>query len=216
MYTPAKNKSSIRHGPSGSTLCSTTVTLVKTKKLKFPSVKKVKPTSYPRNFFSSSKQILKRNKMCQYTRLSSPIHGLSLSAWAWTSQVVRVFIFRGVIISCCCCIYRKYIEAIVATYIEKEEPQVRLVAVQYASSVFPNDNVATRWVQFLPNMQNSCLSSMTIMCGSKLIKFWSGNNGVLLLNQIRTQGFVQKIYFYFSELKTEKLRNKQNFVNQIF
>ena len=39
---------------------------------------------------------------------------------------------------------RKYIEAIVATYIEKEEPQVRLVAVQYASSVFPNDNVATR------------------------------------------------------------------------
>jgi hypothetical protein len=34
----------------------------------------------------------------------------------------------------------------VATYIEKEEPQVRLVAVQYASSVFPNDNVATRLV----------------------------------------------------------------------
>ena len=42
--------------------------------------------------------------------------------------------------------FRKYIEAIVATYIEKEEPQVRLVAVQYASSVFPNDNVATRLV----------------------------------------------------------------------
>jgi len=40
---------------------------------------------------------------------------------------------------------RKFIEAIVATYIEKEEKQVRLVAVQYAGEVFPHDNVATRY-----------------------------------------------------------------------
>merc|ERR1719483_652930 len=40
---------------------------------------------------------------------------------------------------------RKVIEAIVATYIEKEEKQVRLVAVQYAGEVFPHDNVATRY-----------------------------------------------------------------------
>ena len=39
----------------------------------------------------------------------------------------------------------KFIEAIVATYIEKEEKQVRLVAVQYAGEVFPHDNVATRY-----------------------------------------------------------------------
>jgi len=40
---------------------------------------------------------------------------------------------------------RKFIEAIVATYIEKEEKQVRLVAVQYAGEVFTHDNVATRY-----------------------------------------------------------------------
>ena len=39
----------------------------------------------------------------------------------------------------------KFIEAIVATYIEKEEKQVRLVAVQYAGEVFPHDNVASRY-----------------------------------------------------------------------
>ena len=39
----------------------------------------------------------------------------------------------------------KFIEAIVATYMEKEEKQVRLVAVQYAGEVFSHDNVATRY-----------------------------------------------------------------------
>ena len=42
---------------------------------------------------------------------------------------------------------RKFIEAIVATYIEKDEKQVRLVAVQYAGEVFPHDDVATRYTQ---------------------------------------------------------------------
>ena len=40
---------------------------------------------------------------------------------------------------------RKYIEAMLATYIEKEGVQVKLVTIQYASDVFPHDNVATRW-----------------------------------------------------------------------
>ena len=39
----------------------------------------------------------------------------------------------------------KFIEAIVATYMEKEEKQVRLVAVQYAGEVFGHDNVASRY-----------------------------------------------------------------------
>ena len=32
-----------------------------------------------------------------------------------------------------------------ATYIEKEGVQVKLVTIQYASDVFPHDNVATRY-----------------------------------------------------------------------
>ena len=44
---------------------------------------------------------------------------------------------------------QKFIEAIVATYIEKEEYQVRLVAVQYAGEVFGQDNVATRYTLLL-------------------------------------------------------------------
>ena len=43
----------------------------------------------------------------------------------------------------------KFIEAIVATYIEREEHQVRLVAVQYAGEVFPHDNVASRYTLLL-------------------------------------------------------------------
>ena len=43
----------------------------------------------------------------------------------------------------------KFIEAIVATYIEKEEKQVRLVAVQYAGEVFSHDNVASRYTLLL-------------------------------------------------------------------
>ena len=39
----------------------------------------------------------------------------------------------------------KFIEAIVDTYIEKDEKQVRLVAVQYAGEVFSHDNVASRY-----------------------------------------------------------------------
>ena len=40
---------------------------------------------------------------------------------------------------------RKFIEAIVVIYIEKEKKQVRLIAVQYAEKVFPHGNVATRY-----------------------------------------------------------------------
>jgi len=43
----------------------------------------------------------------------------------------------------------KFIEAIVATYIEKDEYQVRLVAVQYAGQVFSHDNIATRYTLLL-------------------------------------------------------------------
>lgn len=43
-----------------------------------------------------------------------------------------------------CLLFRKYIEAMLATYIEKEGVQVKLVTIQYASDVFPHDNVATR------------------------------------------------------------------------
>ena len=33
-----------------------------------------------------------------------------------------------------------------ATYIEKEGVQVKMVTIQYAWEVFPHDNVATRWM----------------------------------------------------------------------
>ena len=41
-------------------------------------------------------------------------------------------------------LFRKYIEAMLATYIEKEGVQVKLVTIQYANDVFSHTNVATR------------------------------------------------------------------------
>ena len=43
----------------------------------------------------------------------------------------------------------KMIEALVATYIEKEEHQVRQVAVQYAGGVFPPSHTPSKFVLLL-------------------------------------------------------------------
>ncbi len=43
----------------------------------------------------------------------------------------------------------KFVEAMLGTYIEKEEQQVRLVAVQYAGDVFPATHVPTRYILLL-------------------------------------------------------------------
>ncbi len=42
-----------------------------------------------------------------------------------------------------------FLEAMLASYIEKEEPKVRLVTVQYAGEVFPPDHVPTRFILML-------------------------------------------------------------------
>merc|ERR1719167_426908 len=44
---------------------------------------------------------------------------------------------------------KKFIEAMLATYIDKEGVQVKLVTIQYALEVFPHDNVATRYTLLL-------------------------------------------------------------------
>merc|ERR1719188_1196334 len=40
-------------------------------------------------------------------------------------------------------------EAMLGTYVEKEEPQVRLVAVQYAGEVFAPTHVSSRYILLL-------------------------------------------------------------------
>jgi proteasome component ECM29 len=42
-----------------------------------------------------------------------------------------------------------FVEALLATYIEKDEPQVRLVAVQYAGEIFPLTHEASRYILLL-------------------------------------------------------------------
>lgn len=42
-----------------------------------------------------------------------------------------------------------FLEALLATYIEKEEPQVRMVAIQYAGEVFPHTHVPSRYILLL-------------------------------------------------------------------
>ena len=40
--------------------------------------------------------------------------------------------------------YSRFMEAMLGTYVEKEEAQVRMVAVQYAGEVFPSTHVSSR------------------------------------------------------------------------
>ncbi len=40
----------------------------------------------------------------------------------------------------------RFLEAMLSTYIEKDEAQVRLVVVQYAGEIFPHTHESTRWV----------------------------------------------------------------------
>lgn len=39
-----------------------------------------------------------------------------------------------------------FLEALLATYIENDEPQVRMVAIQYAGEVFPHKHIPSRYI----------------------------------------------------------------------
>lgn len=65
------------------------------------------------------------------------------NVWYILNNISLILVIKK-IIKFYCLLFRKYIEAMLATYIEKDGVQVKLVTIQYASDVFPHDNVATR------------------------------------------------------------------------
>ena len=80
----------------------------------------------------------------------------------------------------------KMIEALVATYIEKNEHQVRQVSVQYAGEVFPPSHVPSKFVLllgmishkksqitvFLVTSIKSKISSKNLIFFTKIFRFW--------------------------------------------
>jgi len=84
---------------------------------------------------------------------------------------------------------KKFIEAMLATYIEKEGVQVKLVTIQYAGEVFPHDNVATRYTLLLgagdkkEEVRNAARNSLY----SGIKKLNAKDNGILKTKRLTNE-----------------------------
>jgi len=76
---------------------------------------------------------------------------------------------------------KKYIEAMLATYIEKEGVQVKLVTIQYANDVFSHTNVATRYTLLLGagDRKDDVANAARAALYSGLKKLQMKDNGIL-------------------------------------
>jgi len=95
---------------------------------------------------------------------------------------------------------KKFIEAMLATYIEKEGVQVKLVTIQYAADVFPHDNVATRYTLLLgagekkEEVRNAARAALY----SGIKKLQSKDNGILMTKKLSNEPILPEFLYIMS------------------